>query len=382
MRRTGLSSLAAAGILAVVGVSCFKDPVTSLQSTTASRLVVTETKPSGPIGQLTNVTITNKPDTNVINVQAVDPQGNYLTIGQPTFTSADPTVASVIAFPDTTIAVIPGSTLWKAEIVAGAQFGVTTVTVSAAGLTDTISVINLPTKFQGTINGTAAASVHPADTITFAPPAGMTFGPTATATFGQGPNFFVSRTATALKYVAGAITINTATGASIPLTATINGLLIAGNTVVPTGVPTTATLTVIDNNEPADNTSAGAVAMGTIAAVGDSLVAYGSIDGGDAVGDYLKFQLNVSDSLAIRIDFKGSGAGTNDANPDLDLVICTNSSCTYGTDLAGNAASATNNPEVGKTPVVTAPTTVYLRVYSAFTSSGGATGYRVRVKAL
>ena len=379
MRRTGLSWLAA-GVLVVASASCFKDPVTSLQSSNATRLILTSTTPSGPIGTLSNITVTARPDTNVISIQALDNQGNYIAFGAPTFTTADPTVATVVAFPDSTIGHVPGSTLWKALVIAGTTFGITNVTVTAAGVTDTINVVTLPVNFTGTVSKAAANS---GDTITINAPALLSFGPNANATFSPGPAFRASVTPTALKMVM--------TGAGPATTFTVSGVVMSG-VPLPT-LTSTATVSVTDALEPANNTAAGAVNMGVIKKAGDSLVVGSSISftdaGSDATGngaDYWSLTLDTTTTLSLNLSFNGSGNGGTDQNPDLDVVICTNSTCTYNTDLAGNKASATNNPEAGTTTAAIvgsagAPTTVYIRVYGYFSTTAGVTGYRLRVKA-
>ncbi len=375
MRRTGLSWLAA-GVLVTALASCFKDPVTSLQSTSASRLLLTSTTPSGPIGQLSNVTITARPDTDIISIQALDPQGNYLSFGAPTFATADPTIATVVAYPDSTIGHVPGSTLWKALVIAGANFGTTNVMVTAAGVTDTIAVVTLPVAFTGTIS---PANAHASDTVTISAPAGLSFGAAAAATFGAGPNFLVSRSASALKYIAGA--------ALSAGKVAVSGVVMNG-IALPT-LTSTATLTVTDNLFPGDTTAAAAINMGTLNKPGDSLVTYGSVNGSEAAL-YLKFTLDTTSAVQVYFAFLGTGGVVNnvyspsDQNPDNDIVICTNSNCTYGTDLAGNAAAATNNPETGTSSSIVgsagAPTTVYLRIYPGFGTTSGVSSFRVRVK--
>lgn len=307
MRRQGLGWLAAS-VTVLATMSCFKDPVTSLQGS-ATRLILSTTY----------ATVTARPDTDVITIQAQDDQGNFQAFAAPTYTSVDPTIATMVAFPDTVVGTVPGATLWKALLIAGPNFGTTKIAVTAAGVTDTISVLTLPVAFAGTIT---PATVQPGDTVTIAPPAGLTFGATATATASSGSGFykFVSRSATALKYLAGAA------GAS--QTATISGATL-GTTALPP-LTTSATFSVTETNEPANDAIGTAPALSLPVNVGDSVVVYGSVSSSD-IDDIFTISATTGDSVTISVDWPSSTVDIDNLLLNSTGTACVPASCPAAT---------------------------------------------------
>ncbi|HEY2807087.1 MAG TPA: hypothetical protein VGI92_14605 [Gemmatimonadales bacterium] len=112
----------------LAAVSCFKDPTSSLQGS-ATRLDLSVNFANLAVG-----------DTQVVTIQAVDNQGNFKAFAAPTYAPAAPSVANMIAFPDTVIGTVPGNTLYKALLI-GAAAGNTKVSITAAGVTDSIIVV-------------------------------------------------------------------------------------------------------------------------------------------------------------------------------------------------------------------------------------------------
>lgn len=139
MRRQGFVWLGAA--VAVLGTAaCFTAPV---KAGSASRVLVTEVKaPSGhelqSVGDLTFVSIA-KNDTVVLGIQVQDNVGNYFSFAAPTLATGSSAVATLVAFPDTTLGVLPGNTFYKALLI-GAGTGTTPAIITAAGVTDSVAV--------------------------------------------------------------------------------------------------------------------------------------------------------------------------------------------------------------------------------------------------
>ena len=162
-------------------------------------------------------------------------------------------------------------------------------------------------------------------------------------------------------------------------TATIPSLLTSGTTTV--------SAVTGEANEPGNDASATATAV-TVANVGDSAIVYGAMDGTTDVRDYYKFTMPggaASNTVSVQLAFFGDGSGSDDLNPDFDVVVCTTlsgaGSCSYGQDIIpGNAASATNQPEQGTTAAVVGGTTVYVRTFEYFATGAGIGAYRLRIK--
>jgi hypothetical protein len=201
MRRQGSVWLVAA-VLALGAAACFSDPTKALRNG-ATRL------------QLSQYTVTLKAgDSLSVRAYVLDDQGNQLDVGTPTWTSADPTIATARAD-----AAAPGDVFSNGVVVGvNNQAGVTDVTVTIQGVQATVRVTVLPATFPGAhpVTGTAvtdtfivnrpaplAALVVPytsGDTLVLTATATVTFSATSsTVAFGAFNGYIVSRTATVIK---------------------------------------------------------------------------------------------------------------------------------------------------------------------------------------
>ena len=278
--------LLAAGIMALGAPACFKDPVESLQGS-PSRVSVSR-----------RILQQNVGDTDVVNIQVLDAQGNPLVLSGVTLASLDPTVADVAPLPpvngDSSLRSFPGNTLTKIIVFSKAP-GRTQIAITANGVNDTLTVTSYPTAFQGTIT---PATAKTGDTITITAPALVTFGPTATATVTGAKNSpllqFISRSATTLKYIAG--------GAIAGAKATISGGVLLGTINLP-DLTSTATFTIgAEAAEAAGNNApgGGSKLLTVPTVVGDSVVAYGTLNGTD-IDDYFGIVTVAGDSIEMKI---------------------------------------------------------------------------------
>lgn len=150
--------------------------------------------------------------------------------------------------------------------------------------------------------------------------------------------FVISRTATDMAVVpklggTGAVTITN---------------VVVGTTTIPqlstSGTFAVATDNTGEANEPAnDAPGAVAVTLGTQAA---PLIIYGSVDGHNGVGadgdDFFAFTLAAVDTVTLRVEFLGSGAGTA-GNPDIDLLVCNAACSAFPFGFAGATAGQPEN---------------------------------------
>jgi len=199
----------AAGLLALVAAACFSDPTSDLRS--------------GPTAITVNfaaVSVAAGDSVTLIGIVR-DNQGNPLPVGTVSWTSADPSVA--VANEDV-LAKAPGDIFTRAYVRGVSnQAGVTTVTVTAQGVTNTVRVTVLPKTFPGTatVTGTAGADTitvqRPAplaplvvtfsagDTLVLTATPTVTFSATSsTVSFGALSGMIVSRTAAVIKVLARA----------------------------------------------------------------------------------------------------------------------------------------------------------------------------------
>src|SRR6266480_2958810 len=173
-----------------------------------------------------------------------------------TVTSADPTVAKVTL--DTTRTFPDAST--HAFIIEALSPARTKLTVTGAGLTDSVIVHVLPTLFTGVISNTTPAA---ATAITIHATPLLKFTPTTTVTFGGGAAGFITTASTESLVVitpysdAGAVTIGDVNITYVP------GLKIA--------LPTAAKVTPTGDAWTAADTGYGTAPTFAIPAVGDSL---------------------------------------------------------------------------------------------------------------
>jgi hypothetical protein len=200
MRRQGLVWLAAT-VAALGAAACFSDPTKALRNG-ATRL------------QLSQYTVTLKAgDSLSVRAYALDDQGNQLDVGTPTWSSADPTVATARAD-----AAAPGDVFANGVVVGiNNQAGTTSVTVTVDGVQATIHVTVLPAIFPGThtVTGTAVKDtfiVNPpglpsvltgyttGDTLTLNATTTVKFSATSTnVAFGPFNGYVISRTANQIK---------------------------------------------------------------------------------------------------------------------------------------------------------------------------------------
>jgi hypothetical protein len=251
-----------------------------------------------------------------------------------------------------------------------------------AGTAGTPPVTILKSAFPGTVTNQTG---HLLDTITVLGGAVATFTTAAATasqvTVGGVQAFILSRSATTITAIAKV-------GSAAALS--VSNVIIAGTTIpsLATATPVNVSTAVTGEvNEPGNQSSATATVMGagSLNAAADSLVVYAAIDGGADQRDYFSFTQNVAGTVSVRLDFFGDGSGSDDLNPDFDVVVCTTLSgtatCSYAQDIIpGNAASNVLNPETGTTTAIAAGTTVFVRTFSYFASALGAGSYRLRVK--
>lgn len=343
-----VTTLAAMALL----TACFDDPTSDLRG--------------GPseIRLSRSVVFLNPGASVVVQGTLLDGQGNVLP-GVVSFSTADASVATA-ADVDT----LEGQTETSGEIT-GVAGGATYVRASGGGVTDSIYVIVIPATFTGTI---APATTTVGTDIVISSTSLLTFDPDAVTVAVNGiPMFITAATASSVSFQAAEVSGGTVT---------ISGLKLGGTIDLPGSLDATTAITVTDIS---DNDTTTALAVTPPAAVGDSVIVYGAMSGAD-VRDYLKFTMPVTAAITVRIEFIGDGSGSDDDNPDYDLVVCTTLSatgtCSYSQDIIpGNAASSVSNPEEGTTPSVASATRVWLRTFGYYATGGAPSQpYRLVIK--
>lgn len=344
-------------ILAAVAVAaCFDDPTSDLRGGPAAIRLNASTlflEPAESVGVVANL---------------VDAQGNQVP-GAVTFTSVDPAVATAGDVGST----IPGDVEhsgWVKSVAAAG--GATYVRATGGGITDSIYVIVVPSTFSGTVTAGAALG----DPSTIAATSVITFDPASAEVFVDDvPTFVTAATTSQITFIAPATTAGVVS---------VGGLKLVGSIDLPALVSGTP-ITVADASEPGNNASGTAVAVTPPAAVGDSVIVYGSVDGADP-SDYYTFTMPVTAVVSVRLEFFGDGSGSDDLNPDFDLVVCDSLSgtggCSYAQDdIPGNGASSLSNPEEGSTPSMASGKVIFMRVLPYF-ATGDAKGmvYRIIVR--
>jgi hypothetical protein len=185
MKRQSLVLLAVA-FVAAGAAGCFKDPVSGLRGG-PSTLSLTSTAVFVLTGDSLPVTAT-----------LLDNAGNVLAATGPTWTSTDPTVATVrTAWPPTThldsITPVPGDAYTKGVIKGVAvNGGVTTVTVTVRGVSASIRVVVMPALIPASNVSVTGAAV--ADTVFIAASAGPPPVPPDTVAYTAGDTLVVSGT--------------------------------------------------------------------------------------------------------------------------------------------------------------------------------------------
>lgn len=171
------------GALAVVAAGCFSDPTSDLRGG-PDRLTLSNT-----------VVVQRVGETDQIDIQVKDQQGNSLPFGAPTFTSLDPTIATMAPLPDPTLVTVPGNTLFKSVLTALSS-GTTRIVVTADGVSDTVTVFVLPVTSGSATVG--ASLFGPASELTITAPPNTSFnttGATSTVSFGLAAGTITSLTA-------------------------------------------------------------------------------------------------------------------------------------------------------------------------------------------
>ncbi len=333
MKRLGKAFLAT-GMVALVAAACFSDPTSDLRNG-PTRLSLSK-----------RFVVQNVGDTDQVNIQVFDDQGNALSFEGVTYAPVDPTVATMADLPDSNLRTVPGNTIFK-SILAGLAAGTTKIAVTAGGVTDTLTVLVYPVAFTGTV---APATAAPGDTVTITTPAGVTWNTTtANATYGGNVFYSVaSRTATQLKLLAGA------TGSAGPVNVT--GAILLGTIPLP-ALNTTANLTVTEPAEPANNAPAGGAAITLPTTVGASVVRFGSISSTD-VDDYFTITTTTGDSLEIVLEWPNAAI-------DIDGFVLNSAGGGFCV-LDGCSAATGAMPERMRVRLAAATTyKIYINLYDA-----------------
>jgi hypothetical protein len=292
-----------------------------------------------------------------------DDQGNFLPTTGATWESADPAVATVVL--DTTNTV-PGGTFSVGRIT-GVAGGGTYVRFTSGGFTDSVFVAVIPASFAGSI-APASSTIPNGITITTTGLFSVNAA-TAAVTVSGFPAIVSAATSSSITFHAGVV-------AAGPVT--ISGLVFLGAINLPP-LPATTAITVTDPTEPND-AGATATAVAGLAAAGDSVVLWGSIDEASDFSDWYSFTMPITGTVAMRLSWFGSGSGANTANPDFDVIVCNSTTCGYGQDLAANAAAGVAQPESGTSSSIASGTVVYVRILSYVTSIPAPYRLRLRIQ--
>lgn len=354
MKRQSLVVLAMT-IVAAGAAGCFSDPTSSLRG--------------GPaLFSFDHSTVFLHPgDSTGVVATLMDNQGNALAATGATWEAADPTVADT--HKDTSVS-IPGDYFTRGFIL-GVAPGISHVTVSAQGVSDTIHVTVVPLTFPGTV---VTTGVNMMDTVTVNSSATVKFSPSASGIIIGGQEAWVlSRTADQMKVFPKLPSSSTATLENVVLggTFTISSITTASAVNVPSS-PTG------EANEPGNDTRATAT---TLAFTGttDTITVYGSIDceddgtacpGNGDIIDYYKIVYAGGQNLRAILTWFGDGTGganyddTN--NPDMDVAIRDSAANFYGTATGANG-SGLNMPEIATTTSAPPAVTIYFRVMAWLT---------------
>ncbi len=349
-----------AAVLAAGTVACFKDPTSSLRNG-PTRIVLTRSSVFLNVGG----------DSLQVQAELKDEQGNTYDVADATWTSANPAVAVVNI---DTSQYIPYKALTRAFIhtVSVAQ---TKVYVATHGLTDSIQVVGVPPLFTGTV--TVAAGPMLGDTVTIASMNNVTWSGTSTVTYGGQDMWIVSQTPSQI------VALAKVPAANGPIT--LGDLTLLG-TVPLTSLATATQFATADTARyywPANTTRAGAPVIDlTGKTPANPAIVYGAQNANSATyWNYWTFTLAAPAAVTGTITWFGDGSGSDNNNPDFDLIICGPApvaSCGYADDLAGNAAAGTNMPETFTTGTLAAGQ-YYLRTFAY--STAGFVLYQLKVGA-
>lgn len=201
MKRQSVRLITAALVTAGIA-GCFSDPTSSLRNGPA-RIQLTRSAAVVPIS-----------DSTLVEARLVDAQGSILPITGASWSTDNAAVADV----QVAATQLPADGSSRAYIRGVATLGgITTVRVTARGVTDSIRVTALPTRYLGTgrfaVTGTATADTVPGsvplvtftagDTLTITAPAGITFDATSSVvTLGATRTYLLSRSTTSITVLA------------------------------------------------------------------------------------------------------------------------------------------------------------------------------------
>jgi hypothetical protein len=197
MKRHGVRLITAA-LAAAATVGCFSDPTSSQQNGPAL-LQLTRSAAVVPIGEST-----------LVEARLVDDAGNLLPMAGATWTTDNAAIADV----HVAAVQLPEDVSSKVYVLGIATLGgITTVRVTARGVTDSVRVTALPTRFLGTGTGSVVGTPEAdtsgsfaftaGDSLTITAPAGMVFDPAASViTLGGTRTYLLSRSSTQVSALA------------------------------------------------------------------------------------------------------------------------------------------------------------------------------------
>ncbi len=344
------SIMLAAAVLAAGTVACFKDPTSSLRK--------------GPVRIIldrSSIFLTVGGDSLRVQAELKDEQGNTYDVPDAEWYSSDSTVAFVHALQGV---YIPYNALARAFVRTAAP-GQAWVYFTTHGLKDSIQVVGIPPLFTGAI--TAPSGSMLGDTITIGSMPNVTWSGSSTITIGGKEVWLLSQTPTQMQVLS-----------KVPAN---NGPVVFGNLTL-IGTVTLATLNSADSVAvadtaryyyPANTTRAGAAVVSLAGTSPTSpLTVYGAMDANAATyWNYWTFTLADSAAVTATLSWFGDGSGSDNDNPDFDVIICGPApvtACGYSQDLAGNAGAGTSQPETFTTDKLAAGQ-YYIRTFAYSTGS-------------
>jgi len=257
--------------------------------------------------------------------------------------------AAVTATADTSYHPVPPTS--ARFIVAGVGAAGSCVNFTAAGLTQSVDVVVLPTSFAGTPSATTLVT---GQTLTLTATASLQFNPaTADVNFGGGYRGFVTnRTATSLSVI---VPIPSPT---LPGPITVDGIAVTYVPGLQVSLPTAASFTVTNPYNPNDFPLPPATAT-----FPDTV--YEGFAEGEADNLYT-FTLAASTTLTMSVDWVGGA--------DLDLYLC-NAACS----VAVAASAGSSKPETFTATVPAGTYNVYVNNWVAAGAPPASPMYRITI---
>jgi hypothetical protein len=322
-----LSSIVLAGAVVAAGaVACFSDPTSSLRNG-ASRIVLTRSSVFLPVG-----------DSQSVQAELKDDQGNTYDVPDATWTTSNPAVAVVNVDASRPIPLDAFSRAFIRTVGAGAAW----VYFESHGLKDSVQVYGLPLVFDGTV--AHVANLTPRDTVTVSGTSALSFVASganqSVVTVGGEPVFMISQTASQLQFLVPPV----ADGALNITNVMLNGVVRIGSLDAPDSLTVT--------NPP------------------QSLTLYQDFYGTLTATDndqYNQFTSTTADSIRIEISW--------DTDADIDGYFLDATAANYGDD--GYAMATSANPETYETRLAAA-TVYYIEAYLYDGGTLGWTNYRIR----